>query len=303
MMRVTAVISTCKREPDCLRKAIESVLNQDYKNIELFVVDDSPSDYKLRDDVMRLCETYKNRGLTYIRNEKQMGACATRNKGAAAGTGEYLAFLDDDDEWLRSKITKQVAALEEHPDYSMVYADFYLINEVDRSITKNSDTNTPYSGMVYDELISCNFIGTTSIPLIRKDAFESVGGFDVDQPAMQDWDLWIRIAEKYKIYYLRECLTNYYIHVGEHITKSPVKRRIGLERLNEKQRNFLERHMNVKVDRYYYLMRLYIAEGNVKQAIKCYGVVVKNNPGSVIQNLKKLKAFGRLIIKPSKGWS
>lgn len=302
-MKVTAVISTCKREPDRLRKAIESVLNQDYKSIELFVVDDSPSDYKLRDDVMRLCETYANRGLTYIRNEKQLGACATRNKGAAAGTGKYLAFLDDDDEWLSSKISKQVAALEEHPDCSMVYADYYLINEGDGTITKNSDSNIPCSGMVYDDLISRNFIGTTSVPLIRRDAFESVGGFDVNQPAMQDWDLWIRISEKYKIYYLRECLTNYYIHVGEHITKSPVKRRIGLERLNEKQRDYLECHTNAKVGRYYYLMRLYIAEGNVKQAIKCYGIVVKNTPGSVIQNLKRLKAFGRLIIKPSKGWS
>lgn len=120
---------------------------------------------------------------------------------------------------------------------------------------------------------------------------------------MQDWDLWIRISEKYKIYYLSDCLVKYYIHAGEHITKSPVKRRIGLERLNEKQKDYLELHTKVKGERYYYLMRLYIAEGKVMQALKCYGIVVKCNPASVLQNLKRLKVFGRLIVKPSKGWS
>lgn len=172
-MRVTAVISTCKREPECLRNAIESVLNQDFDDIELFVIDDSPSDYELRDAVMRLCEAHANEGVSYIRNEKQMGACATRNRGAAAGTGGYLAFLDDD-EWLGSKISKQIEVFDAHPDYAMVYADFYIVNEYDKTVIRYSDSNRPHSGNIYDELILSNFIGTTSIPLIKRKAFEEV---------------------------------------------------------------------------------------------------------------------------------
>lgn len=302
-MKVTAVISTCKREPQCLRRAIDSVLNQDYKDIELFIVDDSPNDYAFRDDVMRLCKTFEGDNVKYIRNEKQMGACSTRNRGALAGTGEYIAFLDDDDFWCNNKISKQVSVLEEHPEYGMVYSDFLLINEKSGKTIKNSDNSEPHSGEVFDALMASNFIGSTSIPLMRRGVFEEAGRFDPNQPAMQDWDLWIRIAQKYNIGYIPECLAKYYIHSGEHITKSPKKRRVGLERINEKYSTYLDAHPILKGERYYYLMRLNIAEHNLVDALKCYHTMIQCAPGKVIRNIIRLKSFGRLLIKPSKGWS
>lgn len=302
-MKVTAVISTCKRAPEYLRRSIGSVLSQDYRDIELFIVDDSPNDYILRDDVMRLCKQFENDRVKYIRNEKQMGACATRNRGAAAGTGEYIAFLDDDDFWCDSKISKQVSVLERYPEYGMVYSDFILINENTGKAVKNSDKNIPYNGNIFDDLMASNFIGSTSIPLMRRRVFEEAGRFDPEQPAMQDWDLWLRIARRHKIGYIPECLVKYYIHTGDHITKSPQKRRLGLERIDKKNSVYLDENPHLKGEHYYYLMRLNIAEHNLVEALNCYKTMIHCKPANVVQNIVRLKSFGRLFIKPSNGWS
>lgn len=302
-MRVTVVISTCKRSPKYLRRALESVLNQDYSDIELFIVDDSPNDYIFREDVMNLCLEFKDNHVTYIQNDKQIGACATRNKGADLGKGKYIAFLDDDDFWCSDKISKQVSILEKNPEYGMVYSDYELINEKNGKIINYSYANKPYCGNVFENLMLNNFVGSTSIPLMRRDVFEKVGRFDSEQPAMQDWDLWLRIAEKYAIGYISECLAKYYIHSGEHITKSPKKRRVGLSRINKKYSIFLDNNHHLKSEHCFYFMRLYIAEGNLKEAFKYYWLMVEYNPKNIIQNIVRLKAFGRLFIKPSKGWS
>ena len=99
---------------------------------------------------MRLCMTFEKDNVTYIRNEKQMGACATRNREADAGRGEYIAFLDDDF-WRSNKISKQVSVLEKYLEYEMIYSDFTLFNENNGKTIKYSDGNKPHSGNVFDD--------------------------------------------------------------------------------------------------------------------------------------------------------
>ena len=106
-MLVTAVITTHKRTPELVERALKSILAQTYENIEVFVIDDSPEEYELRSAVKNMIESYAEKNVTYIAHDKCMGACAARNTGLEAAKGEFIGFLDDDDEWLPTKLEKQ----------------------------------------------------------------------------------------------------------------------------------------------------------------------------------------------------
>ena len=80
-----------------------------------------------------------------------------------------------------------------------------------------------------------NFIGSTSFPLIRKSCLEEIGGFDVLMQSAQDYDVWLRLSDKYSIDYFDEELGIYHVHGEKQITKNPDKKIAGLERLNEKK--------------------------------------------------------------------
>ena len=106
---VSAVIITYKRKPEIVKRALESVLSQTYRPLEIIVVDDSPCDYELRSQVRETVESF-NEEICYIQHEKNCGACVARNTGLKRAHGKYIAFLDDDDEWVSDKIEKQIAA-------------------------------------------------------------------------------------------------------------------------------------------------------------------------------------------------
>ena len=119
-MLVTAVITTHKRPPEIVERALKSILIQTYKNIEIFVVDDSPAEYELRSAVKNMVESYADRNVTYIAHKKCMGACAARNTGLEAANGEFIGYLDDDDEWFPIKIEEQLKGFDSE-DVALVY--------------------------------------------------------------------------------------------------------------------------------------------------------------------------------------
>jgi len=102
---ITAIIPTYKRPFKLLERALRSVLAQTYRNIEVVVVDDSPSTYQGRAEIA--ANIHLDDRVTYIQHDAQKGACAARNTGLAHANGKYIAFLDDDDEWLPEKIELQ----------------------------------------------------------------------------------------------------------------------------------------------------------------------------------------------------
>ncbi|MDE6701769.1 MAG: glycosyltransferase, partial [Acetatifactor sp.] len=210
---VSVVITTCKREPDILRRAMNSVLCQTYSDWELIVVDDSPEDYALRDAVRQTVEvirkTAENR-ILYIAHEANKGACEARNTGLAAATGEYIAYLDDDDEWLPEKLALQVQrAQEAGPRTALIYCgSFVKMDGADRVILKRREY---HRGRIYDSLILENYIGSTSFPLMRTECLRAIGGFDVSMQSAQDADVWLRLAARYEIDCVEEPLVYYHL--------------------------------------------------------------------------------------------
>ncbi len=300
---VSTVITTYKRELKYLLRAVNSILSQDYKNIELFIVDDSPSDYEKRGEIKAYFDALGDERVTYIQNEKQSGACFSRNVGIKHSHGDYIAFLDDDDEWTLNKLTIMMEKMLANPEVGLVYGGTFFTNEMNGKTWSSLDEKKLHRGSVYHRIVSGNFVGSTSNPLLKKSVLIEAGAFDVEQPAMQDWDLWIRMAEKCEFDFVAENLLKYYVHEGEHITKVPEKRIKGLMRLNEKQKDYLAEHKDILSARYHYMMRLYVAGGDTKNAMKYYKMSVAAQPKAVIKNIVKLKAFLRLFFKGSKGWN
>lgn len=288
---VSAIITTYKRPPEIVKRAAQSVLGQTYKDIELIIVDDSPSSYELREDVRKMAESLGRR-VRYIQHEKNMGACAARNTGIRNARGEFIAFLDDDDEWLANKIQLQTEEMNKNPEISLVYCGWYIFYAEENRVVKPKVKF--HKGYIYKKLIMDNFIGSTSFPLIRKSVFEEIGCFNVEMKAAQDYEMWLRIVRKYAVSYVKEPLVRYYVHEGEQITKNYRAKLEALERVNELNMGYLKKHPKAYSIRIMKLLLFYV-KFDIKKARKYYWKAVKLYP---IPTVYLLRAFKWIYIMP-----
>lgn len=221
METVSAIITSYKRNPEVLLKAIQSVEKQTYGIHEIIVVDDniSGSDYSIN-----LQNALKNENVIYIKQTTgtgNAGACEARNLGAKHAQGDYIAFLDDDDEWAPDKIEEQLKLFNDK-NVGLVFCAGTTVNE-NYNPVKVYDYYTLEifkEEVTFDDILSKDHVGSTSNPLIRKDCFNKCGGFDTQMPARQDYDLWIRISKKFRILGTNKKLFIHYIHSGEQISKN-----------------------------------------------------------------------------------
>ena len=282
---VSCIITTHKREPKIVERALLSILNQTYRNIEVFVVDDSPLDFKYRDSVREMVESYEERNVTYIPHVNCMGACVARNTGLENCNGKYIAFLDDDDEWKPEKIEMLLNGFT-NENIALVYCGRVLYNDTTRETrVRNPEIHT---GMVYDELILKNFIGSTSYPLLKADCLKEIGGFDPLMQSAQDYDVWLRLARKYEVNYVDEPLIVYHVHEGEQITKNPIKRISGLERICEKNIDYLSKNKYAYWVRINGILTHYIDAKMYGKALKKWFEAVSKKPFKIKGNANNL---------------
>lgn len=288
---VTAVITTHKRQPEIVERALKSILNQTYPEMEVIVVDDSPADFPQREAVAQMVKGY---GVTYIPHEKCQGACVARNTGLSNAKGSFIAFLDDDDEWKPEKIALQRAAFE-NEETALVYCGHEVLDEVAGTTTVENPAY--HSGRVYEKLIVENFIGSTSFPLMRTEAVRAVGGFDPLMMSAQDYDLWLRLSQKFAVAYVKKPLIVYHVHAGEQISKSFKKKISGMERINEKNAEYLQTDKQARWFRVLKLVPMYAGDGQLGTALKYWWKAAWTCPGQVKQNLRyfvrALKTYSR----------
>ena len=202
---VSVVIPTYDR-PAKLCRAVESVIDQTYDHIELIVIDDC-SPESPRETVSDLIPS--DIQFSFHRHNENQGHAAARNTGMKLAEGEFIAFLDDDDEWLEEKTEKQVERFQESPEsVGVVYTGLNQMNE-DGSI--NAVTTPSHTADVTRQLLVDDFIGTGSMYMIRSDTYESVGGFDERFPAWVDWDYSLRLSLEYDFAAVTEPLVNRYV--------------------------------------------------------------------------------------------
>lgn len=184
-----------------IKRAIYSVLNQTYRNIELIIVDDCSTDdtedvlYNIHDSRLRI-----------IRHDKNQGACAARNTGINAAKGEYIAFQDSDDEWREKKLERQLDALKQYEaDICFCKLERHNYpNELDALYPNIEPGVVPYSSLILNSLVSTQTI------LAKRVLFNDIF-FDVEMKRMQDYDWIIRAAHDNRVCFVSEVLVDLYL--------------------------------------------------------------------------------------------
>lgn len=216
MPLVSVIIPTYNRA-GLLKRAVESVLRQTFQDFEIIIVDDAS-----RDETQKAIKKYNDRRLIYLRHSFNKGGGAARNTGIIAAGGDFIAFLDSDDEWLPQKLEKQLQVFAGlPPEYGLVYSGFWRIDGDTRWYVPGEEMR-PESGSVYARLLNCNFVGT-SVALVKKRYLAKAGLFDESLPRFQDWELWLRLAGVCHFYYLEEALCHSYIVPGNISSDLPAK--------------------------------------------------------------------------------
>ena len=209
---VSVVIPTRDRAM-LLRRALLSVVGQAYQDLEVIVVDDA-SDDGTADVVASLDEPR----IRYYRHDVRRYASAARNTGIEKARGDYIAFLDDDDEWLPTKLSKQVRLIEESPpEVGLVYC---WMDHFDGQGRLVSQTHPTLRGRVFDQVLDRQRLGGCPTLLVRRAVFERVGGFDEELPRGNDGDFVRRVCLQYSVDLVPEVLVRVNLgHGHERITR------------------------------------------------------------------------------------
>jgi glycosyltransferase involved in cell wall biosynthesis len=195
--KVDVIIPTYNGLP-YLKQTVESILAQTYKNFELYIIDDGSTD---KTDVY--VKNLKDKRIHYEK-KKNGGQSTARNLGIKISSSPYISFIDSDDIWYPEKLEKQMQIMQRNSSVGLVYGHHYLIDE-DNIIQGN--LRIWKRGKIFDDLCSGNFIaGSASMVLIRRSVFDNIGVFKEDFLIGEDWEMWLRIAQKYEIDFVPEII-------------------------------------------------------------------------------------------------
>jgi glycosyltransferase involved in cell wall biosynthesis len=212
---VSVVIPSFNSEKTILR-SLNSVLSQTYSNYEIIVADDAS-----KDDTRRCVESLEDSRITFLESEEKvnMGPAAARNRGLAKSRGEYVAFLDSDDEWLPEKLAKQVDILVSNADCSILVSNAYDISPEGEILGTQFDPPSPSHGREgWRVLLKQSFIGTPSV-MTRTALVRELGGFDPTLIVAEDQDLWIRLALKGELCVIDEVLGKIHVVPTGHMSR------------------------------------------------------------------------------------
>lgn len=205
---VSVIIPTYSR-PVFLERAIESVLSQSYKNIEIIIVDDNGENTENQIQTENIVlKRFRLPNLFYIKHKVNRNGCVARNTGLNKSQGDYITFLDDDDFMFPNRIESCVNVLEENRDYDICYSSFERRTE--NSI--RSVSLAEKSGDLLLDLLKLNWrFGTGSNPFFRRVVYEEIGGFNEKLIRKQDVEYMCRALNNRKILAITDVLIVKYI--------------------------------------------------------------------------------------------
>lgn len=207
---VSVIIPTYNRER-LLKRSIESVINQTYRNWELIIVDDCSTD-----NTKFLVESYmkEESRIRYVCMDKNGGAAKARNYGVTQAKYDLIAFQDSDDEWKENKLQEQMELLSDK--VGLCYCDYLYHGEDGQKLgvcPSEDIAEILKSGFMLPQLLVMNMIGTPTM-LIKKSCFNAVGGFNEDLKCLEDYEFILRFSKRYKIAHVNEVLVNAYATPG-----------------------------------------------------------------------------------------
>lgn len=294
---MSVIIPTYKRA-DKIVRAIESCLNQDYKNIEIIIVDDNGDNSKYRFETKNIIKPYiDNYSVRYIEHKKNLGGAEARNTGIKEATGFFVTFLDDDDEMYPNKISKQVELYNYVKDKNvgLIYCYCEVVDENGdhkKYIKCDLEGNPLYEHML-------GGIAGTSLWFCPKHVLEKVGYFE-KVPSKQDFILLLKIlAEGYNIYRVPEALVKYYEHNDGRISGTSLNNIKGENIFRSYCRKYyykldcLDQILNVEYSFSERLLVLYLLNDLEKEARNELLSLIKIKPF----NIKTYKSIVKYLFK------
>ena len=199
-----------------LSETIDSVLVQDYPHFEIIIIDDASTDHR----VGEIIDTYttKDNRIRWFRNEKNRERSWSKNFWVSQAKGLYIAFVDDDDTWGTTKLSKQIWVLLSEKDIWMVGTFARFVNESGEVLSETNHLKTDILSIKNNILLSNQFIHSSV--LLRKEIFQSVWGFREELSLCEDYELWLRILEKTGWKNIPEPLVNYRVRTSSTTAKN-----------------------------------------------------------------------------------
>lgn len=271
-LKISVVISTCNR-PELLSKAIKSVLNQTFQDFEIVVVDDG-----LKRRANKVIENINDDRIIYIQNKENKGGSATRNVGIKNTKTDWVAFLDDDDEWNSEKLQKQYEAIEKYGNkIGFVFCGAEFHNQQNNNVKIKKYDSGEMIKNYYEQCIALNFKVYTPTLIVRKGIFLKAGYFSEDLPSNQETELMMRITKISEGYCVNDNLVKVNFLDGEHIGGNINRRIMGKILTIQKHQEELEKRPGALSKHYYVLGDLYRIANDFKKARKCYKKSWRNN--------------------------
>lgn len=239
---VSVVIPTYNRA-HLLGRALQSVLLQTYLDYEIVVVDDGSTDHTLE-----VVKTFQDDRVRYLRFERHCGPSRARNVGIQAARGEWIAFLDSDDEWLPRKLELQMARLQGTQDLR-VAAVYCVCDELEGSTRRTvPSSGVLHEGDVFDHLLRNRRPPTASAYIAKRSSLLGVGGFDEGFPSSHDIDLWLRFSRAGNHFVaVNEPLVIKHNHVGPRISNDPVAPFRGFRQFDRRWGPVMKRRLGAEV--------------------------------------------------------
>ena len=280
-MPLVSVIVPCYNHEKYVEETIESIVNQTYKNIELIVIDDGSKDASPQ-IIEKLSKKYSFKFI----HRPNKGLSATLNEGIKLSNGKYFSACASDDIYLLDKIEKQVQFMEDNREYGACYGKIILIDDKGNQ-TKEYHID-PKSGWIFDDLLNRCLIPSVS-SFIKREVFETVGDYD-ENSWIEDWDMWLRISEKYQIGYLNEFLAYYRKH-DTNISKHSYNMYVAEKKILEKWVDKKDYQKAINLRKIVWFSTL--SRKHKKEALKYLPSVIKY----IFKDIRVSKSIIKLVVK------
>jgi glycosyltransferase involved in cell wall biosynthesis len=212
------VIATTYNHGRFVEQCLDAIAAQTSRDFELVIMDDCSTD----GSVAAIRSWLERTGFPaqLIVNEQNRGICATRNIALAHCAGEFISSVAGDDYFEPEKLEHQYAFFQSlAPSVAVVFSNTTVVDEAGRALRSSYAVNDEVvDGQIFDRLMRSNYIPAPSV-MIRRRALDDIGGYD-EQLAFEDYDIWLRLADRYEFRYLAESLANYRI-VSNSISRDP----------------------------------------------------------------------------------
>ncbi|MEB3831297.1 glycosyltransferase [Phormidium sp. CCY1219] len=292
-----------------IKQTVNSVFSQSFTDVQLIIINDGSTD-----STLSILSTLKDPRIQVF-SYPNAGVAASRNRGIAQAKGEYISFLDADDLWTADKLEAQFKALQDNPQAAVAYSWTDYIDEHNQFLCPGS--HITMNGDVYAKLLFKNFIENGSNPLIQRGALTEVGGFDESLPPAEDWDMWLRLAARYRFVAVPRPQILYRMSADSNSANIAKMEAQGLKVL---QRAFAEAPESLQplkkpsIANFYQYLTFRALEGNPSRqenltAARCFWNVAINEP-AVLRRQNRLmsivffKIIAGLFLPPQqvRGW-